>query len=1160
MNDSRTNKPKVNGVRFTPMRNSFAFMYASVVFIFFSFITSGMWFSGKIKGFSNAINLAGSERMRAYQIAFYIKIADEESSPQREKTLAHVKMEMDRFEEILNALKDGSKKYNLKDVTDAKLNKALSRLIDKWEEIFKPQLNAILISQTQTGMKIMELHYSNANIHDFVESDINNIVLLLVDKMEHTEYVFIILRAVFSVLGLLLLGSNFLYLRRRILNPIGALIHDTEEITRGNYSISTNVTTSNELMILAQRFNAMTETISQAFNRMDEMVQFRTHELSVTNARMQSFFDSAQDGIVSISAADRGIILFSKGAERIFGYRADEVLGKNVNILMSEPYQSMHDGFVKNYLETGTKKAIGLIRTAKARRKDGDIFEIELSVNESMTAAGRIFNGIIRDISARIKVEREMQKLFNAIEQSAESVVITDRNGRIEYVNPAFERGTGYTRTEALGKTPRILKSGKQTKVFYKQMWDTILDGSVWHGEIINKRKNGEIYYEDAIITPIKDDKGEITNFVAMKYDVTPRKLAEFDVENKTKELEVRARYDKTFAKVLSLFSSTFDQKQALQNMLPLLAEVLPFPCSAFYAYDEWRGKLVHEASYGLSGTISAEFDINEGVVGQAVVNGTAIEIEGSGQFPLVIETGILTIRPKTIVIQPIFYQKKIVGVLVIASISPLGEHDRAFMQSLASNIGISLQNLRQYSDMQELSAQIKARGDEIVQKNLQLEESNRLKSEFLANMSHELRTPLNAIIGFSEVLKDGMLGDLSEEQREYTNDIFTSGQHLLSLINDILDLSKIEAGKMTLDLERVNIPALLENSLSIVKEKALAHGIKLTMDIQPGIGDVCLDSRKAKQIVYNLLSNAVKFTPDKGSVSLTVRVVSHEDRNFVEISVMDTGIGMSEEGMKRLFRPFEQIDGSLSRRYEGTGLGLAMVKRLVELHGGTVTVESEEGKGSCFTVRLPYRQESDVADPVEKMFAELRAEDKNNSGKYIKSSYTPLVLIVEDDPKSVELIRPHLESEGYSTIVVSTAHKGIEIAEREQPDLITLDILLPDMYGWEFLEKVKANKKIAHIPVIILSVVADENKGFSLGASNVLQKPVSRDDLLAVVRRHRESLSQEIHRPLKVLVVDDDPKAVEIVSSYLKAEGCTVLRAYSGREGIDTARTQLPD
>ncbi|MBF0538349.1 MAG: response regulator [Nitrospirae bacterium] len=1151
-----TKKSNVNGEKFTPMRHSFAFLYASVVFLFLSFIGSGMWFSSTIKGFSNAINLAGTERMRTMEIALYIKRAFDEPSPQREKTLGHVKVEMDRFEEVLNALKDGSLKYKLKDVTDSEVDKELDLLINKWEDVFKPQLNAVLISSPQDGRKVMEVYYDK--IHDFVEGDINHVVLMLVDRVNHTEHVFIILRVVFTVLGILLIGANILYVQRRILKPISVLIDDTQEIARGNYLISVNVTTSNEVMLLAQRFNAMTEAISQSFNRMEETVEARTHDLSVTNARMQSFFDSTPDAIVSINSIDRCIILFSKAAERIFGYNADEVLGKNVNILMPEPYHSRHDNFVNSYLETGTKKVIGLIRMARAIRKNGEIFEIDLSVSESVTPSGRVFNGIIRDISTRIKVEREMQKLFNAIEQSAESVVITDRVGKIEYVNPAFERATGYTRAEAIGKTPRILKSGKQSRDFYKQLWDTILEGSVWHGEIINKRKNGDLYYEDAIITPIKDNRGEVTHFVAMKYDVTPRKLAEFEVEDKNKELGLRARYDKAFAKILSLFSSTFDQRQALHNMLPLLSETLPFPCSAFYAYDEWRGKLIHEASYGVSGSIKLEFDLNEGVVGQSVINGAAIEIEGSEQFPFVIETGILTITPSVIVVQPVFYQKKILGVLVIASISPLSEHDRAFMQSLASNIGISLQNLRQYSDMQELSAQIKLRGDEIAQKNLQLEESNRLKSEFLANMSHELRTPLNAIIGFSEVLKDGILGDLSEEQRDYVNDIFTSGQHLLSLINDILDLSKIEAGKMTLDLEKVNIASLLENSLSIIKEKALAHGIKLTMDIQQ-IDDVYLDSRKTKQIVYNLLSNAVKFTHDKGAVSVIVRVVSQEGSKFMEISVRDTGIGMSEEGMRRLFRPFEQIDGSLSRRYEGTGLGLAMVKRLVELHGGTVGVESQEGKGSCFTAWLPYRQDSDMDVSVYRALVDMRTARETAPETMTKSSYTPLVLIVEDDPRSVELIRPQLQSEGYSTIIAATAQKGLDIAESKQPDLITLDILLPDMHGWEFLEKMKANKKIAHIPVIIVSVVADQNKGFSLGASNVLQKPVSRDELLAAIRQ-TGIVSQDVHRPLKVLVVDDDPKAVDIVSSYLKAENCTVLRAYGGREGIEIARLELPD
>lgn len=230
---------------------------------------------------------------------------------------------------------------------------------------------------------------------------------------------------------------------------------------------------------------------------------------------------------------------------------------------------------------------------------------------------------------------------------------------------------------------------------------------------------------------------------------------------------------------------------------------------------------------------------------------------------------------------------------------------------------------------------------------------ANQAKSDFLANMSHELRSPLNAIIGFSEVLKEGLAGDLSARQKEYSGEIFNSGQHLLSLINDILDLSKIEAGKMTLEPETVDLPLLLESCLAIVREKALVHDIALKTRVAAELGQALVDVRKFKQMVYNLLANAVKFTPDGGSVLLEARKVSDSQFQF---SVSDTGIGIPEKDMARLFAPFEQLDSSLARKYEGTGLGLSMVKRLAELHGGAVSVHSELGKGSCFTVSLPLR------------------------------------------------------------------------------------------------------------------------------------------------------------------------------------------------------------
>ncbi|MBF0318503.1 MAG: response regulator [Nitrospirae bacterium] len=1138
--------------KFTPMRHSFYLIFASVVLIFIAFVASGMWFSSKIKGFSRAINLAGSERMRSFQIAFLITRAFDEKSPQREETLGHVKMEMDRFEEILNALKNGSVKYGLSDVTDAELDKTLNTLIQQWEEDFKPQLNAIFISTPEERTKIMRLF--GMKIHHFVETDIDGIVTQLVNRIERAERTFILMRYILTATGILLMLSNLFYLRRRVLKPINVLIHDTEKIAGGDYVFLVEVSATNELMLLAERFNAMTVTIARSFRDMEETVHHRTQELSIANSRMQSFFDSAADAIISIDPQDRRIILFSKGAERIFGYQSGEVIGKNVNILMPEPFHSYHDTYVKNYIETGVRKIIGQTIRAKAKRKNGEIFDIDISVSESLTQAGRVFNAIIRDISERVKVEIEMQKLSKAIEQSSESVVITDRNGTIEYVNPAFERTTGYTRAEAIGKNPRVLKSGKQPRSFYKELWDTILNGNIWQGEFSNKKKNGEIYYEDATITPIKDEKGNVTHFVAMKNNVTARKLAEIEAAKKNTELEARAHYDKVFARAISIFSTTLDQKQAIIDMLALLSNSLPYPSMAFYLYDEWTGMLVCESSYGVSGTIRKEFEFSEGIVGQSVVNGRAIEIKGSKQYPLTIETGLLTIIPQSVIVQPVFYQGKVMGALVIASVIQLSDFDRGFIESLAINIGISLQNLRQYSDMKELSEQIKLRGSEIAQKNLQLEESNRLKSEFLANMSHELRTPLNAIIGFSEVLKDGILGELGDGQKEYITDIFTSGQHLLSLINDILDLSKIEAGKMTLDIDRIHILSMLENSLSIVKEKAQAHNIRLKLSVEDSVGEVLADARKLKQIVYNLLSNAVKFTPVDGAVNLDAHVTTVDGGKYLELSVTDTGIGMSEEGMKKLFRPFEQIDGSLSRKYEGTGLGLAMVKRLVELHGGMIGVESEEGKGSKFTVLIPYRV--DIPDEDSPEMYKLTATEQDYMPKQSKK---PLVLIVEDDLKTAELIAIQLESEGYRTIQAATAEKGLELAEQERPDLITLDIMLSGMHGWDFLKNMKKNKAITHIPVVIISMVADATKGFSLGASNVLQKPLSKDELMAAIR-HIGILPDNAMKKLKVLVVDDDPKAVEIVSRYLQNEDCTVFRAYGGQEAIDTATRELPD
>ena len=456
----------------------------------------------------------------------------------------------------------------------------------------------------------------------------------------------------------------------------------------------------------------------------------------------------------------------------------------------------------------------------------------------------------------------------------------------------------------------------------------------------------------------------------------------------------------------------------------------------------------------------------------------------------------------------------------------------------------------------------------EIALRNQQLEEAGRMKSEFLANMSHELRTPLNAIIGFSEMLGDGLLGDLSPQQKEAVNDIFSSGSHLLSLINDILDLSKVEAGKMTLELEALEVTALVQASLQVVREQALKHRLRLIADIAPGLGTVQLDERKLKQILYNLLSNAVKFTPDGGEVRVSVRRIEHQSQpdgpfeDSLELAVSDSGIGISAADQARLFQPFTQIDSTLARRYEGTGLGLAMVRRLAELHGGSVALESTPDTGSTFRVWLPWRAAADAPSRLEPMPAALPTPESQRPVAAVAAKpggMQPLALVVEDDAKSSELLRLQLQRNGFRVVRAATAELALELATQERPDLIAVDIQLPDMDGWTLIERFKQDPRLAQVPVVVVSIVADKIRGLTLGASYVLQKPVGRDELASALTASGFPPAVDGERR-SVLVVDDDPKAVNLLATYLKSTGYRILTACTWQDGIDLARSKLPD
>jgi PAS domain S-box-containing protein len=454
-----------------------------------------------------------------------------------------------------------------------------------------------------------------------------------------------------------------------------------------------------------------------------------------------------------------------------------------------------------------------------------------------------------------------------------------------------------------------------------------------------------------------------------------------------------------------------------------------------------------------------------------------------------------------------------------------------------------------------------------VLEKNIELEHASRMKSEFLATMSHELRTPLNAIIGFSEALKDGLMGRMSSRQQEYIGDIFTSGQHLLSLINDILDLSKVEAGMMAIELEVVDLHSLLSSSLTIVREKSAAQNIKLVLDAAQDLGMPVLDVRKTKQIVYNLLSNAVKFSSGAGGqVTLQARRVLRADvgvlpgdwpvhrfplaagplSEFLEITVTDNGIGISEPDMSRLFQPFSQIDSSLARQFEGTGLGLAMVKQLAELQGGTVAVASAEGQGARFAAWIPLVDASEATLPTA------------GPGIVFHGLRNGTALVVEDDDLAADLIRLLLEAEGFEVLRAESAESALLLAPQHELALITLDVKLPGLDGWEFLGRIRHDPALARVPVVVIAGDVQGHLALTSGASAVLQKPITRGQL-----RHsldQLGLQEGAQRTRTVLVVDDDPKAVELIATYLPAPAYSVMRAYGGAEAIALARAVPPD
>ena len=439
--------------------------------------------------------------------------------------------------------------------------------------------------------------------------------------------------------------------------------------------------------------------------------------------------------------------------------------------------------------------------------------------------------------------------------------------------------------------------------------------------------------------------------------------------------------------------------------------------------------------------------------------------------------------------------------------------------------------------------AALRRADEEILQVNRQLEQSSRYKSEFLANMSHELRTPLNAIMGFSEILLDLTMNLTAGERTEFLRNIHSSGQHLLGLINDILDLAKIEAGKMDLHPEEMPVMAALQEITAILDPMARQQGLQLRTVGAVDAGVIKADRSKFKQVLYNLLSNAVKFTPAPGTITVSVK----DSPEQLTVSVEDTGIGMKPEDLPKLFREFEQIDGSYTRRYQGTGLGLALCRRFVEMHGGRIWAESQFGKGSIFTFTIPREPRPAAVSPVEEAAPTLETME------------LPLALVIEDDPASSQRMTAEIQGVGFRVAHASDGEQAVRKAMEILPDLLVMETVLPVKDGWQVLQELRARAATADVPVLVCSVTRNQALMDQFGVAGYVAKPWLTKTMQDELRRIGQGINRRRDR-VRVLLVHRDRRALATLAATLVEEGFEVFRAPGLQEALEKARAAAPD